>query len=227
MECKYCKENCIKAGFQKSGIQKFYCKACKKYQQAIYTSEAYHVQSNNRIIMLLREGMGLRGMTRVLSISLKTIIARIKQLANALKKPIQLVRSRIYEIDEMWSYVGKKTNEIWIMYVLDRATKEVIDFRVGPRTKRNLQDLTDQALHLVPMKICTDGLITYRKLLPANIHSAQAINTRNIERFNLNLRTHLKRLSRKTICFSKSIVMLEACLKIYFWRRQRFKAALV
>ncbi|MBS1665188.1 MAG: hypothetical protein JST68_29350 [Bacteroidetes bacterium] len=37
------------------------------------------------------------------------------------------------------------------------------------------------------------------------------------ERKNLTLRTHLKRLSCRTFCFSKSLSMLESCLKLYFW----------
>uniref|UniRef100_UPI0038B502E2 IS1 family transposase n=1 Tax=Tenacibaculum singaporense TaxID=2358479 RepID=UPI0038B502E2 len=41
--------------------------------------------------------------------------------------------------------------------------------------------------------------------------------TNRIERMNLNLRTHIKRLSRKTICFTKNQKYLEAHLKIYFW----------
>jgi hypothetical protein len=44
-------------------------------------------------------------------------------------------------------------------------------------------------------------------------------NTNHIERKNLSLRTHLKRLNRRTICFSKSLVILSACLRIYFWSR--------
>ncbi len=38
-----------------------------------------------------------------------------------------------------------------------------------------------------------------------------------MERFNLNLRIHLKRLNRRTICFSKNLIVLTAVLKIYFW----------
>ncbi|WP_188464902.1 IS1 family transposase [Marivirga lumbricoides] len=38
-----------------------------------------------------------------------------------------------------------------------------------------------------------------------------------MERKNLSLRTHLKRLNTRSICFSKSKVMLIACLTIYFW----------
>ena len=166
----YCHSRCLKAGFQKNGTQKFLCKGCKKYQQSEYTSGAYHPQSNNQIVSLLKEGIGLRSMSRVLRISLKTIITRIKRIALATRKPLCYLKNRVYQIDELWSFVRKKSNEVWIMYVLDRKNKTVLDFKVGPRTKMNLQSLTDQALLLEPQKICTDGLNTYRSLLPPKIH---------------------------------------------------------
>ncbi len=66
-------------------------------------------------------------------------------------------------------------------------------------------------------QIKTDKLNIYQTLIPKSIHQSGAYAINHIERKNLNLRTHIKRLSRRTICYSKSIVMLEACLKIYFW----------
>ncbi|WP_353802208.1 IS1 family transposase, partial [Shigella sonnei] len=44
----------------------------------------------------------------------------------------------------------------------------------------------------------------YRTLLSSTSHVISKKCTQRIERHNLNLRTHLKRLTRKTICFSKS-----------------------
>ncbi|MBP6430489.1 MAG: hypothetical protein KA319_01880 [Ferruginibacter sp.] len=67
------------------------------------------------------------------------------------------------------------------------------------------------------MKIYTDGLSNYKYLVPPTLHSIKQFGTNRIERVNLNLRTHLKRLGRRTICFSKSLAMLLACVKIYFW----------
>jgi insertion element IS1 protein InsB len=65
--------------------------------------------------------------------------------------------------------------------------------------------------------IKTDRLNIYQALIPAKLHISNAYNINYIERNNLNLRTHLKRLGRRTICFSKSLLMLTACLRIYFW----------
>jgi insertion element IS1 protein InsB len=93
----------------------------------------------------------------------------------------------------------------------------VVDFKVGSRTKANLQVIADKAPLASPKKVCTDGLVIYKNLIPERLHHCKSMGTRHIERFNLNLRTHLKRLGRKTICFSRSKEMLEACLRIYFW----------
>jgi insertion element IS1 protein InsB len=217
MECKYCKGACVKAGFQRNSKQKYRCKACRKYQQVVYDNKAYELTTNQSIVTLLVEGMGIRSIARVLKIALSTVVTRIKKIARSIKKPNLAVRNNIYEIDELWTYIKSKSNETWIMYALDRQSKMVLDFRVGARTKLNLQQLTDTALHHTPMKICTDGLNIYRSLIPQRIHRTGLTDTRHIERNNLNIRTHLKRLSRKTICFSKSEEMLKACLRIYFW----------
>jgi insertion element IS1 protein InsB len=218
MTCKYCSSYCVKAGVRNTGVQKFQCYSCKKYQQQTYQKNAYRSEINQNIIHLLVEGVGIRGIARVLRIAIKTVIQRIKKIARSINKPITFCKNGTYEIDELWTYVANKSNDTWIMYIFDRVTKSVVDFRVGSRTKVNLQNLTDQTLMLEPQKICTDGLNIYRSLIPEKIHRVGLVNTRHIERY-LNIRTHLKRLSRKTICFSKSEEMLKACLKIYFWRK--------
>src|SRR5690606_8851336 len=137
-------------------------------------------ESNRHVISLLCEGISLRGMARFLRISLKTIVQRIKRIARAINRPYTFVKNRVYEIDELWTYIGKKANETWVMYVLDRASKEVIDFRVGARTKINLQGLTGHALSMNPKIICTDGLMTYRNLVPEHVHRIGGMNTRHI-----------------------------------------------
>ncbi|WP_410525977.1 IS1 family transposase [Rickettsia endosymbiont of Cantharis rufa] len=51
----------------------------------------------------------------------------------------------------------------------------------------------------------TDGWGSYARLLDPKKHIVSKKYTQRIERGNLNLRTRCKRLTRKTICFSKSL----------------------
>ena len=123
-----------------------------------------------------------------------------------------------WEVDELWTYIGRKDNEYWIAYALNRQTRQVGDFIIGKRTKKTLKELIDRLLLSTPKTIRTDRLTIYQRIIPKEIHRSGSYCINRIERKNLSLRTHLKRLSRRTICFSRSIVMLESCLKLYFWK---------
>jgi insertion element IS1 protein InsB len=52
-----------------------------------------------------------------------------------------------------------------------------------------------------------DDWDAYERDLDTVKHEVGKRNTQKIERKNLNLWTWIKRLTRKTICFSKSVVM--------------------
>jgi IS1 family transposase len=146
------------------------------------------------------------------------VLARIGRLANAIERPAIFPDETQFEVDELWTYVGRKANEQWVAYALDRK-RDVIDFVVGRRSVSTLRQLTDRLLASGVKKIKTDRLTHYQRLIPKERHSRSPYGINHIERKNLTLRTHLKRLSRRTICFNRSVPMLENCLKIYFWGR--------
>ncbi len=217
MKCRYCKSNCHKCGRQPSGIQKYRCQKCLKYQQASYKSKALHLATNKRIRNLVKEGVGIRGIARLLKISTTTVIKRIRAIASNLKRPEIHSYHAIYEIDEMWTFSKSKKNQQWITYIFERGTKRVMDFVVGRRSVDCLRPMISRALTFQPKFIATDGLMVYRSIIPSNLHVRDPYQTLRIERNNLNLRTHLKRLSRKTINYSKSVSMLSSVLTLYFW----------
>lgn len=201
---------------QANGNQKYRCKSCLKYQQAIYSSEIYSLSVNNEIIALVKEGVGIRGIGRLLSISKTTVLKRIKLIASNIKRPDR-IKGKVFEIDEMWTFCQNKKNEQWITYIFDRVNKCVVDFIVGRRNKDSLRPMISRVLQSCPTLMATDGLRVYQSLVPGNIHIVEPYQTLRIERNNLNLRIHLKRLSRKTINFTKNVSMLRSVLKIYFW----------
>src|SRR4249920_3247513 len=57
------------------------------------------------------------------------------------------------------------------------------------------------------MVVNTDHWGAYTRHLDPDVHSPGKRNTQKIERKHLTLRTRIKRLVRKTICFSKSTQM--------------------
>jgi insertion element IS1 protein InsB len=217
MQCQVCNNNCQKAGRQKNGAQKLYCTVCKKYGQATYQYKAYQNGVDPMISQLVCESAGIRGISRILKIGVNTVLRRIRRIAARIDRPIIVRYDAIFEVDELWTYIGRKDNEYWLAYALDRATGQVIDFVLGKRTKSTLKILIDNLLAVSPKKIRTDRLTHYQRLIPKALHRCGAYCINHIERKNLSIRTHIKRLSRRTICFSRSALLLESCLKIYFW----------
>jgi insertion element IS1 protein InsB len=63
-----------------------------------------------------------------------------------------------------------------------------------------------------------DGWGTYERHLDPDEHTVGKHNTQMIERKHLTLRTRIKRLARKTICFSKSVVMHDVVVGLFINR---------
>ena len=61
----------------------------------------------------------------------------------------------------------------------------------------------------------TDSWGAYTRHLDVDAHQPGKRNTQKIERKHLTLRTRIKRLARKTICFSKSIQMHDIVIGLF------------
>lgn len=208
--------NMIKYGKTKSGNQRYVCRTCKKTRVENYVYQAYKGDINQNIIQLTKEGLGIRSTARILQISTTTLLKRIVSIAGNITKPI-ISKGKTYEVDELCTYIRQKKNYVWLVYALDKNSKTVVSFNVGKRTNKTLSRVLETLKLSEAKKIFTDRLKNYRYLIEEELHSVKRFGTNHIERKNLTLRTHLKRLSRRTICFSKSLVLFVAVLKIYFW----------
>lgn len=125
------------------------------------------------------------------------------------------------ECDEQWSFVRTKSNQQWLWYVLEKTTRKVLAFVFGRRTHATFRRL----IALLPERLIdcldTDDWKSYTSIRFTPIHRIGKDLTWRIERKNLDLRTRIKRLARKTICFSKSELMHEAVIgrfiNLYFF----------
>ena len=122
------------------------------------------------------------------------------------------------EADEFWSYVGDKSQQRWTWYALEHETGMVLAHQHGKRTDAMCEQLLKK-LQVFPIRLYyTDNWQSYAKYIPPSQHWIGKANTWKIERTNLNLRTHLKRLHRKTICFSKNETLHDTVIGLYIER---------
>lgn len=125
-----------------------------------------------------------------------------------MKQPeqVEVIVQRVQgaEMDEMWSFVGNKKQERWLWHAIDHATGQVLAYVLAPHTDTALKKLMQLLAPFSIQKFYTDGWGAYTRILDEEHHEVGKQYTQTIERKHLTLRTRIKRLTRKTICFSKS-----------------------
>lgn len=111
----------------------------------------------------------------------------------------------ICELDEQWSYVGSKARQHWLWNAYNTKTGGVLAYTFGPRTDETCRELLALLTPFNIGMITSDDWGSYGREVPKDKHLTGKIFTQRIERNNLKLRTRIKRLTRKTICFSHSV----------------------
>ncbi len=119
------------------------------------------------------------------------------------------------EVDEMESYVGKKIYQRWLWHAIDHKTGTILAFVLGRRQDRMFLKLKNLLKPFGITKFYTDNLKTYERHLSKDERLVSKYKMQKIERKHLTLRTRIKRLQRKTICFSKITQMHDLVIGLY------------
>jgi insertion element IS1 protein InsB len=135
------------------------------------------------------------------------------------------------ELDELWSFVQKKTKTAWIWIALCRRTRQVVAYAIGDRSEATCRRLWEAIPAAYRTGHCySDFWRAYQAVIPEQQHSAvgkETGETAHVERWNNTLRQRLARFVRKTLSFSKSWLMHEACLKLFLHRYNLEQAAIL
>lgn len=213
--------NAVKNGITANGKQRFRCKRCGRQFITAYSYQGCDPAVRRLIVPLALNGSGIRDTARVLRLSPTTVLRHLRQRATRVRRARLPPRLTELEVDELWSFVGKKEAQAWLWYAFEPRSRQVVAWTVGRRTDETCRRLLRQLRRCHVLRFCTDDWESYGKLIPEARHWTGKQWTQRIERQNLNFRTHLKRLQRRTICFSKSAEMHEAVLKLYIEQHNR------
>jgi len=135
--------------------------------------------------------------------SRSTIIKRLKKIFRPLGQSITpSVEGPILEMDELWSYVNSKGDEVWVWLALERQTRKVVGLAFGDRSAETCRDLCQSlpASYRKRAVIYTDEWSAYGCVLPSKRHRLvpkEAGETNHIERSNKTLRQWCANLVRK------------------------------
>ena len=215
--CSRCVDESVKNGKTRAGKQRYLCRSCGKSYVLNPTNVGYGIKFDQSIVNFIREGCGIRSTSRLLGIAPSTVIKSMLRISKTIVPPsIPLDLERV-QVDELHTFITTKSMEVYVIYSWSDDLKRVLTMTVGTRSKFNLRLVVNPLLEADVQTINTDRYSGYKGVVPIKKHTTFKIRNNGIERHNLTLRTHLKRLNRRTICFSKSLVVLIAVLKIYCW----------
>jgi insertion element IS1 protein InsB len=233
VSCPHCHRTSVnKRGFSAVGIQRYWCKRCHRTFQTQYRYNACKPGVNDQILDHTMNGSGVRDIWRSLKVCTETILNTIKGIASGLLQVNEAMLATIQaevkgreieifcacELDEQWSFVQNKGDQRWLWHAIDRATNTVLAYVIGPRTDAVFEELYELLKPFHITRYYTDGWGAYQRILPSAKHTVTKRETQRIERKHLTFRTRIKRLARKTICFSKSVEMHDAVLGLFINR---------
>ena len=101
---------------------------------------------------------------------------------------------------------------------MERGSGIILAWHNGKRGDKDFLALRELLKPYPVLKYHTDAWEPYSKYIPPDRHGIGRNRTRETERKNLNFRTHLKRLNRKTICFSKNEQIHDNVIGMYIER---------
>lgn len=209
--CPCCQsDNVVNFGKSTEGKQRFSCgnTKCKTNTFMLdYTYNGHKPGMKERIIDMALNASGIPDTARVLKVSVNKVISTIKKVSQLesinrkMLEEINLKKMNVYlslaniraEMDEMWSFVGKKKCQCWLWNAIAHRSGKLLAYVFGRRQDSVFLRLQQLLLPFGITQYYTDYWVAYHHHIESRKH--------------LLLRTLLKRLVRKTICFSKSILM--------------------
>jgi IS1 family transposase len=154
---------------------------------------------------MLVQGIGVRDISTVL----KTSVTKVLKILKSGTYVINPKRTRYdcLEIDGFWTYVGKKKNKVWLIYAYHRESGEIVACVRGKRDIKTAEKLKERIKEprISYGRIATDNRDSFLAVFGGDTHSAGKAHTVEIEGNNCRLRHRIRRVFRRSCCFSKKL----------------------
>jgi IS1 family transposase len=156
--------------------------------------------------MMVVRGIGIRDISIILHISIAQVLKTLRT------SNYQIIPAKTHydclEIDEFWTYGGKKKHRYWLIYAYHRKTGEIVAYVWGKRDLKTAKKLYEklQQLGVTYDWVAMDCWESFLSAFSKDRKLVGKEYTKGIEGDNCRLRHRIRRVFRKTCCFSKCIV---------------------
>lgn len=221
--CPQCgSENMVKNGHDYKGAQKYHCHDCKSYG-TLHAQRGHSQQTRSQVKRAVLERLSLRAIERVFGVSRRTVLTWIEQW-NAQLPPLENTLAAaqlddVLELDELWSFVFRKTNKRWVWVALCRRTRQIVAYFIGDRSVTSCLQLWRRIpTAYVRCQSFSDFWDAYQRVFDPDRHQSlgkDSGQTNHIERWFNTLRQHLARFVRKALSFSKTDRFHELVFRLF------------
>jgi insertion element IS1 protein InsB len=235
VRCPHCQsDQIVKRGKTARGTQRYLCQntLCTKGSFLLdYCNRGCLPEVKQTIIDMSLHASGVHDTARSLHICPNTVLRELKKKEGVLEAVNTTLLRTLHpaevawdlerageaeaEMDEMWSFVGHKGNPRWLWHAIDHHAGKVLAYVFGRRKDEVFLRLKVLLEPFGLTRYYTDYWGAYTRHLDPDEHCPGKRNTQKIERKHLTLRTRIKRLARKTICFSKTTQMHDIVLGLF------------
>ena len=175
----------------------------------------------NKVVQMQLRGSGIRDTALVQGVSPATVLRCVVSASlNAVAKPKKRYYPQV-QIDELWMYVAKKQKKVWLLYAYCYQTDEILAFTMGKRNSKTVRNLLLKLKGLEIDWYLTDSWKAFKEVLPYYKHLIGKQFTKAIEGVNTWFRTTIRRMNRRTTCFSKKLIYLYATIKLAICKRNQ------
>ena len=121
----------------------------------------------------------------------------------------------ITDLDEFQTFVGNKRHQIWLWTAVNHWQPGIIAWTLGDHSSLTFQLLWVVVKCWQSFWYFTDGgYAVYPQFIDGSQHVVSKTNMMRVEGENTRLRHYLARLHRNTLCYSKSIEMIECSVRL-------------
>ena len=197
------------------GKQRYRCRACG-LNFTDTPPRGMPMQVKVTAVLLYVSGLSMNRTAKLLGVSTPSVMTWIEQFAkDHAQKSEPEGRALVIELDEMWHYLKRKTNKLWIWKAWDRASGRLVDWECGGRDRATLDKLLARVKRWDPRLYCTDDWAAYQEAIPQGRLYVGKDETHGLERNHARQRHWLARFRRRSIVVSKAKRMVDASIALF------------
>jgi IS1 family transposase/transposase-like protein len=218
MKCPQCNSLNVRKNGHQQGKQRFECKDCGRIFRESHELRGYHPQVKKVCLEMYLNGTGFRGIERVTGVHHTTIMKWVKESAESLPEDEEGHYPIVAELDELQTYVGRKSHKIWVWTAIDHYVSGILAIQIGDRSGQTFEKLWERIKLWESRRYLTDGYCVYANYIDPEKHLVlPKTQLTRVEGDNTRLRHYLARLHRATLCYSKAQEMLRYSIRLLMY----------